>query len=287
MLFEARKGNVVSFPVKKVRSGSVANTNDDLAAEEPLEIRLSYRSNEEESNQTISVTMRTPGNDFELAAGFLFGEGIISSHDDIESMAYCTKTGEEQHYNKVNVRLSPWVKFDPATLKRNFYMSSSCGVCGKASIDSLQVRGCKKIDGNHLRVKESIIVALPGAIRKAQAVFERTGGLHASGLFESSGKLLILREDVGRHNALDKLIGSQLLANKMPLSDYLLLVSGRTSFEIVQKALVGGIPMVVGVGAPSSLAVELATEFDMTLIGFAKSDGFNVYSSPDRVVSSA
>jgi FdhD protein len=281
-----RKGKTGEFEIVKVRGGRAAPRYDELATEEPLEIRVCYDSEGVEQKSSVSVTMRTPGNDFELAAGFLLTEGIISGQDDIDRISYCTDPKEEQQYNIVNVYLSPSFRFDPSSLRRNFYMSSSCGVCGRASIEGLQGRGCRvPLASSGFTLRHQVIEGLPASLRSAQAVFEKTGGLHASGLFDSEGKLRVIREDVGRHNALDKVIGSELLANRLPLSDSILAVSGRTSYELVQKALVGGIPAIVAVGAPSSLAVELAREFGLTLVGFVREGSFNVYSDPKGLVA--
>jgi len=227
----------------------------------------------------ITTTMRTPGHDFELAAGFLFTEGIVSAGTDVRSVRYCDVPREEQQYNVVTVDLRR--PCDPELLQRNFYTTSSCGVCGKASLDSISVRCAPVAEGPE--VAEAVVVALPDRLREAQRVFDRTGGLHAAGLFDTAGTLLELREDVGRHNAVDKLVGSQLLAGRLPLSDRVMMVSGRTSFEIVQKAATAGIPVVCAVSAPSSLAIDAARSFGITLIGFLRGTRFNVYTRPDRV----
>jgi FdhD protein len=224
--------------------------------------------------------MRTPGSDFELAAGFLFTEGVIAAAADVRSIRYCTVPREEQHYNVVSVDLTRELPdFQP---KRNFYATSSCGVCGKASLDAIEVRCSAVADGP--QVTAEVITGLPDTLRAAQRVFETTGGLHAAALFTADGKLIEVREDVGRHNALDKLVGAQLLAGNLPLADHLLMVSGRTSFEIVQKAAVAGIPVVCAVSAPSSLAVDAAHRFGMTLIGFLRGDRFNVYAGAERIL---
>jgi FdhD protein len=215
--------------------------------------------------------MRTPGDDYELAAGFLFGEGIIHQHSDIHQISYCVGPRKElQEYNLVSVHLNPGCNFDAKRLTRNFYTTSSCGVCGKSSIDALRVQVSARPTFTAPPIAPSILYALSGKLRERQRVFEKTGGLHAAGLFDPAGNLLSLREDVGRHNATDKLIGEQFLAGKTPLSNTILVLSGRASFELVQKALVAGIPVMAAVGAPSSLAVELAKEFGMTLLGFLR-----------------
>ena len=246
-----------------------------LAVEEPLEIRLGFRG----ATRSLAITMRTPGYDFELAAGFLFSESIVRSRADIASLKNAGKPGA----NVVRVDLAPSVDFDPERLTRHFYVTSSCGVCGKASLDALANQGCEAIPRGPLTIEAATIHGLPDALRREQAVFDQTGGLHAACLFDANGSLVALREDVGRHNALDKLIGSQLLAERTPLTDSVLLVSGRASFELVQKALVAGIPVLAAVGAPSSLAVDLAREFDMTLAGFVRGGRFNIYSGEWRI----
>jgi FdhD protein len=228
--------------------------------------------------------MRTPGADFELAAGFLFGEGVIESGQEIAAIRYCVDAaqGEAQQYNVVNVFLSPGATFDPATLQRHFYTTSSCGVCGKASIEAVRGPACARIT-EQLQVSAQTLLSLPATLRAAQAVFERTGGLHAAALFTPEGELLRVREDVGRHNAMDKLVGAALLAGELPLSEAVLLVSGRLSFELVQKAARAGVPVLAGVSAPSSLAVELAEEVGMTLVGFLREGRFNVYTGGRRI----
>jgi FdhD protein len=225
------------------------------------------------------VTMRTPGGDFELAVGFLFTEGLITPRD-VRRVAYCdTQPGEDQRYNIVSVTLE--TPFDHDRLHRNFYATSSCGVCGKAALDDIEVRCAPVADGPE--VSSATLLSLPEALRKAQRVFDRTGGLHAAGLFTPDGRAVSVREDVGRHNAVDKVVGEQVLAGRMPLADHVLQVSGRLSFEIVQKAAVAGIPIVSAVSAPSSLAVEAGERFGMTLVGFVRGDRLNVYSRPERV----
>jgi FdhD protein len=249
-----------------------------LAAEEPLEIRVQGPGQDQRS---VAVTMRTPGGDFELAVGFLFTEGLIVP-EDISRVAYCDNLpGEDQQYNIVSVALNR--PFDFEQLKRNFYATSSCGVCGKAALDDIEVRCAPVASGT--RVVAETLLALPTELRKAQKVFERTGGLHAAGLFSPDGALVSIREDVGRHNAVDKVVGEQVLAGRVPLADHILQVSGRLSFEIVQKAAVGGIPIVSAVSAPSSLSVEAGERFGMTLVGFVRDDRLNVYTHPERVVA--
>ena len=244
-----------------------------------MEIRISVPG---QGEHTVAVTMRTPGNDFELAAGFLFSEGLLESRAQVADLRYCTDV-DQQEYNIVTVHLRPGVAFDPASLTRNFYTTSSCGVCGKASLEAVEVKGCAPLPDGELRLDPAAVRAMPDGLRERQAVFERTGGLHAAGLFTGDGALGELREDVGRHNAVDKVTGHGFLEGRLPLADRALAVSGRASFEILQKALAAGIPAVVAVGAPSSLAVDLARQFNITLIGFTKPDGFNVYAGAARV----
>ncbi len=259
---------------------------DALAVEEPLEIRLGFPDGK---HKAVSITMRTPGHDAELAAGFLFTEGILTSSNQIKQIRHCGKSEPgaiatgflTAETNTIRVDLNNVIDLDLKRLERNFYTTSSCGVCGKASIEALAT-GVKKLD-TELKIDTDIIHSLPEKLREAQSVFEKTGALHASALFDSNGNLDFVREDVGRHNALDKVIGAKFLESKTPLSDRILLVSGRASFELVQKALMAGIPLLAAVGAPSSLAVELATEYGMTLIGFVRDGRFNVYTGGQRL----
>jgi FdhD protein len=228
--------------------------------------------------------MRTPGADFELAAGFLHGEQIVREADDIRRISYCVDrtVDEAQRYNIVNVVLRSGLVPDLAPLTRHFATTSACGVCGKATLEALHVHGCSPLPAGPT-IATDALATLPETLRCAQGLFARTGGLHAAALFDLSGTLLCVREDVGRHNAVDKLVGWSLLSGPVPLSDHVLLVSGRTSYEIVQKALVAGIPIVCGVSAPSSLAVDLATRFGMTLIGFLRGSRFNLYAGAERI----
>jgi FdhD protein len=285
-----RPGPTVRRLLLRVRLGEagaeVKATQDTLAAEEPLEIRLVAPRSGGEITQPVSITMRTPGHDFELAAGFLYGEGIVRSREEVERLEYCVGPVAEQQYNVVSVRLRSGTALDTSRLARNFYTTSSCGVCGKASLDLLrvQVPWPAPLPADGPRISAQTLVALPETLRAAQGVFDRTGGLHASGLFTPDGQLLGSREDVGRHNALDKLIGEQFLAGKLPLREHVLVVSGRASFELVQKAAMAGVPLMVAVGAPSSLAAQAADEFGITLAGFARGQGFNVYTHPERVI---
>ncbi len=277
--------------------GAARRARDDLlAVEEPLEIRIVRGDDadppiapplpEERGGRgrgrghRVSVTMRTPGADFELAAGFLFGEGLIDGAESIAAIRYCTDA--EQQYNVVNVVLAPGAPFDPAALSRNFYATSSCGVCGKASIEAVMRPACARIE-SAIEVDPAILVSLPGRLREAQRLFERTGGLHAAAQFTADGGMVRIREDVGRHNAMDKLVGAALLEGEVPLAESIVLVSGRTSFELVQKAARAGVPVLAGVSAPSSLAVALAEQTGMTLAGFVRDPGFNVYAGGARI----
>ena len=267
--------------VRRSRNESIQKP-DLVAIEEPLEIRVGYGSMSDRQQKSLSVTMRTPGHDFELALGFLFTEGIIHDCNQVESIKHCEDVNKpDEKENVVRVELQPDVRLDFEKLQRHFYTSSSCGVCGKSSIDSVKV-SCSVIDSK-LTISANLIHDLPQSLRKQQAVFEHTGGLHASALFDDTGKLLMLREDVGRHNALDKIVGASLLEEQTPLSNRILLLSGRASFELIQKAAVAGIPIVAAVGAPSSLAVQMAGEMGMTLLGFVRDEKFNVYSHSHRV----
>ncbi|GBC86811.1 Sulfurtransferase FdhD [bacterium HR12] len=260
-----------------VRDGRESWRPDDLAAEEPMEIRVQGPVG---PAVPVAVTMRTPGADFELAAGFLFTEGLVDDPAEIRRVSYCEDLpADEQRYNVVTVRLAR--PFDPELVRRSSYVSSSCGVCGKASLEAVVVR-CPAIAPGPV-VKAEVLAGLPGALRAAQRVFDRTGGLHAAGLFAPDGTLLAAREDVGRHNAVDKVIGHAVLAGDLPLAGRILQVSGRLSFEIVQKAARAGVPILAAVSAPSSLAVEAAEELGVTVVGFVREGGFNVYAHAERV----
>jgi FdhD protein len=278
---------------------------DVLAVEEPLEIQLAYGPSDARRVKSISVTMRTPGHDFELAAGFLMTEGVVADSVDISDIFYASGRSDvtdplsqairstedlvlpyQPERNIVRVELEPDVLVSLGNLERNFYTTSSCGICGKASLLALRTV-CPPRSANSFRVPASVLYSLPEKLRAAQNVFEKTGGLHASGIFDAEGELYATREDVGRHNAVDKLLGAEFLADRTPLRDRLLLLSGRASFELLQKALMGGISMVVAVGAPSSLAVQVAKEFDITLVGFLREDRFNVYHGAERILGNS
>ena len=278
-----RPSPTASVDVMRVSGPHREAAKDVVAGEEPMEIRLRIPQGDGTFTRSLSVTMRTPGSDFELAAGFLFTEGIISGRPDIEKIEYTPEGKEDQAYNIVTVSLRSGVELDPKKLLRHFYVTSSCGVCGKTSLDAVRVLVPRKLPLETPRISPTVVGLLPGTLRGSQSLFSRTGGLHAAALFTPDGDLVSIQEDVGRHNAVDKLVGEQLLRGSSPLGGYVMQVSGRGGFEIVQKALVAGIPIVSCVGAPSSLAVDLAREFDMTLLGFVREGRFNVYSDAGRV----
>jgi FdhD protein len=288
-------GPMLQTPVERVIGQTSRQVLDTLAIEEPLEIQLTYGPSKSRATRSISVTMRTPGNDFDLAAGFLMTEGVVRDPNDIEQITYARDSFAEDKSpqsmgalilgskkNIVRVDLAADVTVNLGSLQRNFYTTSGCGICGKASLLALRTV-CPPRAMNKFRVDAQLLCRLPERLRAFQAVFDRTGGLHGAGLFDSAGNLLALREDVGRHNAVDKLIGSEFLADRTPLRDRLLLLSGRASFELLQKALMGGFPMVAAVGAPSSLAVRVAKEFDITLVGFLREDHFNIYHGGENI----
>jgi len=264
-----------------VEDGRRLSRRDTLATEEPLEIQLAAG----EQRQIVAITMRTPGNDFELAAGFLYGEGVLHGRESLQRISYCRDhaPADDQHYNTVTVELARDTLPELPKLERHFTTSSACGVCGKASLESLRLNTCRLSEATTL-VSPELLYNLPERLREQQQLFDATGGLHAAGLFRASGELLAVREDVGRHNAVDKLVGWALLAGYLPLGDCLLLVSGRASYEIVQKALVAGVPIVCAVSAPSNLAVAVAQSFGMTLVGFLRGRRFNIYSGAERIL---
>jgi FdhD protein len=275
---------VIPVKVKRISDSGSAIKSDSLAIEEPLEIRLGYMRDGNHLHRNISITMRTPGQDKELATGFLLTEGIISGKNQIDTIEYPYQTeGEVKTDNTILINLKANVVFDFKRLERHFYTTSSCGVCGKASLEALYLRECPVIPRATPVISADCIHRLPAILRERQTVFSSTGGLHAAALFDDQGNLLDLKEDVGRHNAVDKLIGAQILNENIPLHDNLMLVSGRTSFDILQKALAASIPIVAAVGAPSSLAVELANTFKITLLGFVRDERFNIYSEAQRI----
>jgi FdhD protein len=281
-----RKHSVRRVEIRRVGNAAGASpTSDVVAAEEPLGIRLGYsRADGSRAEEDVSITMRTPGHDPDLAIGFLFTEGIIHSRSEVEGVVPRGEPDANGLFNSVRVDLAPGVKVDFKRLERHFYTSSSCGICGKASLDLVAVQGRFDLLDAPFRVDSAALGRLPAALSSVQEVFGQTGGLHASGLFDSRGAIVAVREDVGRHNALDKLIGDALLHDRVPLTDFGIVVSGRASFELMQKAKMAGCALVAAVGAPSSLAVELAVQFGITLVGFLKPKRFNVYSRPDRVL---
>ncbi len=272
-----------TIQICRVQAGGTAERADVVVVEEPLEIRLVFGDPQNRKSRTLAVTMRTPGNDFELACGFLVSEGIVSGPDDVlDGRRHLPAPDGVEQSNSVEIELKPDVKFELSKLQRHFYTTSSCGICGKASLDAIKADNVCRLTSNNV-IPAAVVHRLPDLLREQQSVFERTGGLHAAGLASLDGELLAIGEDVGRHNAVDKLIGRELLANRFPLRDRVLVLSGRASFELMQKALLAAISIVVAVGAPSSLAVELAEEFNLTLIGFTSKDRFNIYTGKHRV----
>ncbi|MFA3835794.1 MULTISPECIES: formate dehydrogenase accessory sulfurtransferase FdhD [Streptomyces] len=264
--------------VLRIRDGQVSSRPDTLVAEEPLEIRL--------NGKPLAITMRTPGDDFALAAGFLVSEGVLGATEELQSIVYCAGATQDgsNTYNVVDVRTAPGVVLPDITLERNVYTTSSCGLCGKASLDAVRTQTRFGIDDTPpVRIEPSLLASLPDRLREAQRVFDRTGGLHAAALFSEAGELLDIREDVGRHNAVDKLVGRALQSGGLPLSRAILLVSGRASFELAQKAVMAGIPVLAAVSAPSSLAVDLAAETGLTLVGFLRGPNMNVYAGEHRI----
>jgi len=283
-MIEQRTTNVTVY---RFGADGRAASNDQLAVEEPLEIRLEYGAAEARTRKSISITMRTPGDDFALAAGFLFTEQIVQHAAQIERIRFCgPPVGEQRLRNIVRVVLRPDAEVDMQRLERHFYTTSSCGVCGKTSIEALGLDSCPHLPTAGPIIEARLIHQLPERLRAAQEIFDHTGGLHAAALFSADGALDLVREDVGRHNAVDKLIGTRLLAGQLNMHNQLLFVSGRASFELTQKALVAGIPILAAVGAPSSLAVALAHEHQLTLIGFVRDQRFNVYTCPWRLADS-
>ncbi|SDL31455.1 FdhD protein [Nocardioides sp. YR527] len=267
----------VGRPVLRVRDGVISRRPDKLAAEEPMEIRVNGRP--------LTVTMRTPGGDFDLAVGFLVSEGVVHSADDVASVRYCAGATADggNTYNVVDVGLAAHVPPPDASLERSFYTTSSCGLCGKASLEAVRTSSAWSVAEDSLRVTPELLTVLPERLREAQRVFDSTGGLHAAGLFDAEGNLLCVREDVGRHNAVDKVIGHALRESMVPLRNSMLMVSGRASFELVQKAVMAGIPLLAAVSAPSSLAVDLADDNGLTLVGFLRGSSMNIYAGTDRI----
>jgi FdhD protein len=271
----------VRRPVVKWSPSGQRRRSDALAAEEPLEIRVNRKA--------LAVTMRTPGHDVELAHGFLLTEGVIGDKEDISTARYCDGVDDSGRntYNVLDLALAQGVPPPATGVERNFYTTSSCGVCGKAALDAVRLRTRYSPAADPVRVSPTVLTKLPDALREAQRVFDSTGGLHAAGLFQADGTMLVVREDIGRHNAVDKVMGWALLEGRVPLTGTVLLVSGRASFELVQKATMAGVPMLAAVSAPSSLAVELAEESGMTLVGFLRGEEMNVYTGIERLVEYA
>lgn len=279
------KTSVAYAEIKKVKGDDIIPAEDVLAAEEPLEIRLQYDAGSGPVQKSISITMRTPGNDIELATGFLFSEGIVSSITEIANISHLNYGCQEGNGdNIIIVELTEGIVPDIQKLERHFYSTSSCGVCGKASIGAIRTITNKLSTTDQMRVPATLLYSLPERLRKSQDIFGDTGGLHASAIFDLNGNLIVLREDVGRHNALDKVLGV-LLSNRIKsIDNQILLLSGRASFELIQKSAMAGIKVVAAVGAPSSLAVQLAKEFDITLLGFLRDQRFNIYSGEQRII---
>lgn len=276
-------GASLAVEVDKVASNSVSRRADEVAVEEPLEIQLCSASAEHSAARSISITMRTPGHDVDLALGFLYGESILSDFSQVRSAGHCGAPDPDTgHRNVVRVELEPDVHIDVDRLKRHFYTTSSCGVCGKASLDALRVIA-PDVRQADFTIRREILTQLPDRLRERQATFDSTGGLHAAAAFDEGGELRVVREDVGRHNAVDKVVGALLADGALPAAGLGLLVSGRASFELMQKALVAGMPLLAAVGAPSSLAVKLANEFGLTLVGFLRDNRFNIYSGAERI----
>jgi FdhD protein len=284
--------------IEKVTGHNSHRAEDTLAVEEPLEIQLAHGAHDARSVNSISVTMRTPGHDFDLATGFLMTEGVVRDPNDIDQIVYAAGSIDEvliaedpsqnslpyqPTKNVVRVELTPGGVVSLANLKRNFYTTSSCGICGKASLLALQTV-CPPRRENTFHIDAEVLYKLPDRLRQAQSLFNRTGGIHGAALFDAMGNLLAVREDVGRHNAVDKLLGAEFLADRTPLRNALLLLSGRASFELLQKALMAGVPMVAAVGAPSSLAVQVAKDFDITLVGFLRGNHCNVYHGAEHIL---
>lgn len=277
-------GGSLAIDVSKVHGDRQFSREDVVAVEEPLEIQLCSSAAAGSAAKSISITMRTPGDDAELALGFLFSEAILTSPGQVAAVGHVGQPDPDSGMqNIVRVELQADVQVDLSRLERHFYTTSSCGVCGKASLDALRVAGQRPLTDVNTAFSRNVIVTMPDKLREKQQVFSKTGGLHAAAIFDPDGEIALVREDVGRHNAVDKVIGALLTQNRLPAHNFGLLVSGRASFELMQKALVAGLPLLAAVGAPSSLAVQLAKEFDMTLIGFLKGGNFNIYSAGHRL----
>ena len=275
-----KDNRVAHISIYKIGPDEISETEDKVAVEEPMQIQLEYSTASGRMQKNIAVTMRTPGNDAELAAGFLFTEGIITDKDAISEIKR-----SDADENRVQVILKENTVPVLGNVARNFYTTSSCGVCGKASIDAINTVSQFTATKDNICIDVALLYQLQDSIKKQQKVFEDTGGIHASALFDVTGKFIMLREDVGRHNALDKIIGAALLNGELPLNNHLLFLSGRASFELAQKAVMAGIKVIAAVGAPSSLAVEMAKENDVTLIGFLRNNRFNIYNGKERIAT--
>ena len=286
MLMDKLRPVATQKPIEQVRDGKISQCGDFLSIEEPLEIQIGFTKDGEKQSESLSITMRTPGDDIDLVVGFLYTEGIIQSMDQISSIGPIGEvSGQYGLQNTLLVELAPGHQINLKRFQRYFYTNSSCGVCGKNSLQALELMHSPTLDSQCPKIAEQLLKTLPQSLQNQQNQFQKTGGIHAAALFLSDGDLIDLKEDVGRHNAVDKLIGVQVQGNKLPAKDILLMVSGRVSFELIQKALMADIGFMAAVGAPTSLAVELAEEHNMTLVGFLKEAGFNIYSGKQRIVN--
>lgn len=275
------------YKIVKFRENKFENVDDFISIEEPLEISIRYKEHDKWIKNSLSITMRTPGHDEDLVRGFLFNEQIIQSLNDIETIeSFGEKVGQYNIQNKILVTLNNSENVNISKIKRDFLTNSSCGVCGKSSLDALEILKKEKTSKSSPKLSKEVLINSPSVLRENQSEFAKTGGIHASGLFSSNGNLISLREDVGRHNALDKLIGNLLISKNLQPNDQFITCSGRLNFELVQKVLMTNIGLMIGVGAPTSLAIDLANKFDMTLVGFVKEDSFNVYTNKQKVIVS-
>ena len=275
------------YKIVKFRENKFENVDDFISIEEPLEISIRYKEHDKWIKNSLSITMRTPGHDEDLVRGFLFNEQIIQSLNDIETIeSFGEKVGQYNIQNKILVTLNNSKNVNISKIKRDFLTNSSCGVCGKSSLDALEILKKEKTSKSNPKLSKEVLINSPSMLRENQSEFAKTGGIHASGLFSSNGNLISLREDVGRHNALDKLIGNSLISKNLQPNDQFITCSGRLNFELVQKVLMTNIGLMIGVGAPTSLAIDLANKFDMTLVGFVKEDSFNVYTNKQKVIVS-
>ena len=275
------------YKIVKFRENKFENVDDFISIEEPLEISIRYKEHDKWIKNSLSITMRTPGHDEDLVRGFLFNEQIIQGLNDIETIeSFGEKVGQYNIQNKILVTLNNSKNVNISKIKRDFLTNSSCGVCGKSSLDALEILKKEKTSKSNPKLSKEVLINSPSMLRENQSEFAKTGGIHASGLFSSNGNLISLREDVGRHNALDKLIGSSLISKNLQPNDQFITCSGRLNFELVQKVLMTNIGLMIGVGAPTSLAIDLANRFDMTLVGFVKEDSFNIYTNNQKVIVS-